>query len=259
VSEVYVEKNPDGTNDIKCRLFNGINLIDVGKKIKSPMQTPDQIKYLKQIILDYNAGADNYDNIIGVWIDAGSGGAGINIADFLMPDWEDEKGNKHRGLIDREFSEEYVSRFPNAVNKLHLMAPSKYKSEMYESMIEMVNQDKIKFTASYDNKGYLTIFDTDDEALKKEKKRVTDKIKKEQNLEGEDLDKAVKEELGKSNTIKTKMVKLSWWEELALNNIDALKEEAVNMARKKRDSGKDSFDLIPEKANTLHDDRALVQ
>lgn len=256
VSEVYVEKNPDGTNDIKCRLVNGINLIDVGKKIKSPMQTPDQIKYLKQIILDYNAGADNYDNIIGVWIDAGSGGAGINIADFLMPDWEDENGNKHRGLIDREFSDEYVSRFPNAVNKLHLMAPSKYKSEMYESMIEMVNQDKIKFTASYDNKGYLTIFDTDDEALKKEKKRVTDKIKKEQNLEGEDLDKAVKEELGKSNTIKTKMVKLSWWEELALNNIDALKEEAVNMARKKRDSGKDSFDLIPEKANTLHDDRS---
>lgn len=30
------------------------------------------------------------------------------------------------------------------------------------------------------------------------------------------------------------------------------------MVRKKRESGKDSFDLIPEKANRLHDDRAYV-
>ena len=28
------------------------------------------------------------------------------------------------------------------------------------------------------------------------------------------------------------------------------------MVRKKRDSGKDSFELTPEKANKLHDDRA---
>jgi len=30
------------------------------------------------------------------------------------------------------------------------------------------------------------------------------------------------------------------------------------MVRKKRDSGKDSFELTPEKANKLHDDRAYV-
>lgn len=28
------------------------------------------------------------------------------------------------------------------------------------------------------------------------------------------------------------------------------------MVRKKRDSGKDSFELLPEKANKLHDDRS---
>ena len=33
-------------------------------------------------------------------------------------------------------------------------------------------------------------------------------------------------------------------------------EELVNMIRKKRESGKDSFELIAEKANKLHDDRA---
>lgn len=258
VGEFYEEKNPDGSPDIKVRIVNGINLLDVGKKIKSPMQTPDQVEYLKKIILDYNAGADNYDNIVGVWIDAGSGGGGVAIADYLMPDWTDEKGNAHRGLIDKEYSSEYAGRFPNAVNKLHLMAPSKYKSLMFESMIEMVNQDKIKFTAPYDNKGFLVTFDVDPELLKKEKKRISDQLKKEQKIEGDELNKAVKEELAKANTIKTKMVKLSWYEELALANIDALKEELVNLARKKRDNGHDSFDLIPEKARILHDDRAYT-
>ena len=32
----------------------------------------------------------------------------------------------------------------------------------------------------------------------------------------------------------------------------------MNIVRKKRDSGKDSFDLTPEKANKIHDDRAYT-
>lgn len=256
VMEIYEEELADGSVDIKGRYVNGINLLDVGKKIKSPMQTPDQIKYLKKIILDYNGGADAYGNIVGIWIDAGSGGGGINIGDFLMDDWEDESGVVHRGLIDKEFSADYVNRFPNAVDKVHLMSPSKYKSVMYEAMIEMMNQDKISFTASYDHKGYLTVFDIDEDLLKKEKKRLREKIGKEQHLQGKELEDAVKEELANASTIKTKMIKLDWEDEIALSNIDALKEELVNMARKKHDSGRDSFDLIPEKANKLHDDRA---
>jgi len=258
VMEIYEEELADGSVDIKGRYVNGINLLDVGKKIKSPMQTPDQIKYLKKIILDYNGGADAYGNIVGIWIDAGSGGGGVNIGDFLMDDWEDESGVIHRGLIDKEFSADYVNRFPNAVDKVHLMTPSKYKAIMYEAMIEMMNQDKISFTASYDHKGYLTVFDVDEELLKKEKKRLREKIGKEQHLQGKELEDAVKEELANASTVKTKMIKLDWEDEIALANIDALKEELVNMARKKHDSGRDSFDLIPEKANKLHDDRALT-
>jgi hypothetical protein len=34
-----------------------------------------------------------------------------------------------------------------------------------------------------------------------------------------------------------------------------VKYKGVNIVRKKRDSGKDSFDLIPEKQNKLNDDR----
>lgn len=257
VGEIYDSELPDGSVEKKMRLANCINLVDVGKKIKSPMQTPDQIKYLKKIILDYNGGADAYGNIVGVYIDAGSGGGGVNIADYLMEDWVDEAGITHRGLIDKEYSAEYVKKFPNAVDKVKLMSPSAFKSEMYEAMIELMNQDKISFTAPYDNKGFLTIFDTDEEKLNKAKKEISEKLKKKK-LNKEEFDKKLEEELNQIQSVNTKIVKLDWQDEIALANIDALKEELVNMVRKKRDSGKDSFELTPEKANKLHDDRAYT-
>lgn len=257
VGEIYDFEQIDGSFDTRMRLVNCINLIDVGKKIKSPMQTPDQIEYLKKVILDYNAGADAYGNIVGIYIDAGSGGSGVNIADYLMPDWTDAAGIVHRGLIDKEYSEEYVKKFPNAVDKVHLMSPSAYKSEMYEAMIELMNQDKISFTASYDNKDYLTVFDVDEDLLKKERDRISKELKGE-NLNEKEFEKKLSEKMDDIQSVKTKMIKLDWQDKIALANMDALKEELVNMVRKKRDSGKDSFELTPEKANKLHDDRAYT-
>lgn len=254
VGEVYDSPLPDGSIEKKQRIVNCVNLIDIGKKIKSPMQTPDQVKYIKQMILDYNAGADAYGNILGIYIDAGSGGAGINIADYFMEDWEDKTGKMQRGLIDKEFSAEYVKRFPNAVDKIHLMSPSAFKSIMYEAMIEMMNQNKISFTASYDHKGYLTVFDIDQKKIDKETLRITAELKKKK-VTGEEFEEKLKEELEKIQSVKTKTIKLDWKDEIALSNIDALKEEIVNMIRKKRDTGKDSFELTPEKANKIHDDR----
>lgn len=209
------------------------------------------------MILDYDGGTDAYDNIVGIWIDAGSGGAGVNIADYLMKDWVDKAGIQHRGLIDREFSAEYVKRFPNAVDKVHLMSPSAYKSIMYEALIEMLNQNKISFTASYDNKGYLTIFDVDQKVIEKETKRISEELKKEK-VVGEEFETKLKERLTEIQSVKTKTIKLDWKDEIALSNIDALKEELVSMIRKKRESGKDSFELTPEKAHRLHDDRSYT-
>lgn len=257
VAEFYDSPLPNGNSEVKAKIVNCVNLIDVGKKIKSPMQTPDQIEYIKQMILDYDGGTDAYDNIVGIWIDAGSGGAGVNIADYLMKDWVDKAGIQHRGLIDREFSAEYVKRFPNAVDKVHLMSPSAYKSIMYEALIEMLNQNKISFTASYDNKGYLTIFDVDQKIIEKETKRITEELKKEK-VVGEEFETKLKERLTEVQSVKTKTIKLDWKDEIALSNIDALKEELVSMVRKKRESGKDSFELTPEKAHRLHDDRAYT-
>lgn len=256
VGEVYQDKDINGDIEYKGRLLNCINLIDVGKKRKSPMQTPDQVEYLKEVILDYNQGGDeNYSNILGIYIDAGSGGGGVNIADYLMEDWIGKDGKKHKGLIDREYSAEYVKKFPGAVDKVHLMSPTKHKSEMYEAMIEMINQNKVTFTAPYDGKGFLTVFDVDEEKLNKEKEKIAKNLKS-KNLSIDEFEEQMSEELNNLQNVKTKMVKLDWAEEGALAGIDALKEEIVNMIRIKRESGKDSFELTPEKRNKLHDDRA---
>lgn len=257
VGEIYDVELENGDIDTRMRLVNSISLVDVGKKLKTPMQTPDQINYLKKLIVDYDGGTDAYDNIIGVFIDAGSGGGGVNIGDFLMEDWVDEAGTSHRGLIDKEYSEDYVSKFPNAVDKVRLISPSKYKSDMYEALIELMNQDKVSFTAPYDNKGYLTILDVDQNKYESEKQKILQRLKKEKVADSE-IPFRLQEELDQVQSVKTKVVKLDWREELALVNMDILKEELVNMVRKKRDSGKDSFDLIPEKANKMHDDRAYT-
>ena len=251
VMEIY--QTEDG--EFKGRIVNCVNLLDVGKKIKSPMRTPDQIEYLKQLILDYNGDAPDYENIECVLIDAGSGGGGVNIADFMMEDWIDKRGKTHRGLIDKEYSEEYVGRYPNAINKLRLVSPAQYKSIIYEALIEMLDIDAISFTTDYDNKGYLTVFEADEKKLEKEKKRISEELKT-QGFTGEEFSKKLEEELSQTSCVKTKVVKLDQFQEIALANIDAMKEEMVNMVRKKRDSGKDSFELTPEKANKLHDDRS---
>ena len=251
----------DSSDNWRMRIANGINFMDLSKKDKTPMRTPEQVKKLKQLILDYNGdGVDDYTNISNIFIDAGSGGAGVNIADYLMEDWyeeghEGEQKYLHRGLIDKEQSADYVKKFPNAVNKIKLLPPTMYKSIIYEAAIEMMRLDLIDFTAEYDNKGYLTMLDIDEKEMAKAKKDLIAKYKDKSMSKGE-LDRLVEEELQERNLASTKIYKLSPDEELGLVQIDSLKEEMVNMVRKKRESGKDGFELSTEKQNKLHDDRS---
>ena len=249
----------DSSDNWRMRIANGINFMDLSKKNKTPMRTPEQVKKLKQLILDYNGdGVDDYTNISNIFIDAGSGGAGVNIADYLMEDWyeeghEGEQKYLHRGLIDKEQSSDYVKKFPNAVDKIKLLPPTMYKSIIYEAAIEMMRLDLIDFTAEYDNKGYLTMLDIDEKEMAKAKKDLIVKYKDKSMSKGE-LDRLVEEELQERNLASTKIYKLSPDEELGLVQIDSLKEEMVNMVRKKRESGKDGFELSTEKQNKLHDD-----
>lgn len=257
VGEIF-EVNTGKGLETKGRILNCINLIDIEKANKTPMQTPDQVEYLKEVILSYNRGGDEaYSNIHGVYIDAGSGGAGVNIGDYLMGSFKTKDGVEHRGLIDKKYSAEYVSRFPDAVDKVHLLNPRKYKPEMFEALIEMVNQNKIEFPASYDGRGYLTIFDVDENKIAAVKRKVTKELEK-NGLSQEEINERVQEELMKLNNVKSRVEMLSVEEARALVSIDTMKEELVNMVRIKRESGADSFELSPEKKNKLHDDRAYT-
>ena len=257
VMEIYTDE--DG--ECKGRIVNCVNMIDISTKRKTPMQTPDQVNYLRQLILDYNGDMPGYGNIEAIMIDAGAGGAGKVIADMLMQDWVDLHGTTHPGFIDKELDRDsgtgYASKYPNAVDKIKLIEPSKYKSIMYEAAIEMTNSNLISFTSDYDNKGYLTLFLTDDKETKEATKKIEERLKQE-NLPEDVYAMRLKEELKKSSVVKSKIVKLDPYQEIALANIDALKEELVNMRRIKRDSGKDSFELIPEKIGRLHDDRSYT-
>ena len=93
--------------------------------------------------------------------------------------------------------------------------------------------------------------------LKKQKAKIARELKKKK-LDENEYEVQMAEKIKEIQSVKTKMIKLDWMDEIALANIDALKEELVNMVRKKRDSYKDSFELAPEKANKMHDDRAYV-
>lgn len=253
----------DETDNWRMRIVNGVNFADYGKKNKTPMRTPEQIVKLKQLILDYNGdGVDDYTNIHAVFIDAGSGGAGVNIADYLMEDWYEEghEGDskfKHRGLIDKEFSADYVKKFPDAVNKIRLLQPTMYKPIIYEAAIEMMRLDLIDFTAEYDNKSYLTLLDIDEDEIKRIKKDLYSKYK-DKTISQTELNNLIEKELEEYNLGFTKVYKLSPDEEMALVQIDAMKEELVNMVRKKRESGRDGFELSTEKQSRLHDDRAYT-
>ena len=168
--------------------------------------------------------------------------------DFLWEDWEDDDGNIHRGLIDKEYSAEEAPLYPNAItDKLHLIQPTKHKSEMYKALIEMVDMNLIEWPSEYDNRGYINlVYDVDTKTGKKTI-RYTDPTEKE-----------VKELLRAGIEVVREPYHLTADEEIALKQIDATKTEIVNIYRFKQTSGADRFDLAPDKVGKLNDDRSYV-
>lgn len=253
VAEIY--QNSRGEKE--ARIVNCINLVNIHKRNKTPITIPNQIAILRQTILDYNGdGNEFYSNILGIYIDAGAGGQASAIADTLMEDWVDKDGFAHRGLVDLEYDGGIGKNFPNAVRDvLHIVKPSEYKSIMFENLIEMANGNHIKFTADYDNKGYLAVIRQEDAKYQKEKDKLIASLKS-SGLSDEELDFQARQMLAERHDIQTDRIPLDPEEEIALANIDLMKEQIVNMTRIKRESGRDGFELVPEKRNTYHDDAA---
>lgn len=222
----------------KLIIQNCVTLVDIGKKKKTPMRTPEQIDEIKQMLLNYNGnGFADYENIDCLMIDQGSGGGGALIADYFMEDWKDKEGINHRGLIDFDVCSEHVSKFPNAVNKLKLISPKKYRTEMFDDFIENLNLGLIEFTDTYDMKGYLNLPTEGKEDI-------------------EEIDEETGEKI-KLKSIDYKTYKLSWEEELALKQIDIAKEELISNRRMGNDANY-RYDLPPDKKSKIHDDRAYT-
>jgi len=219
IAEVIEDENVG----FKLCIGNSVSFTDLSKKKKTPMQTPDQIKHFKKLILDYNGSKSaDYENIEKVLIDAGAGGSGISAwGDGLLQDWTDSKGVSHKGMIDRGNDEykNYISKYPNAVNNVKLLSPQKYKKEMFEALIEMMKLDLITFTENYDYKGEIVTVDED------------------------------------GNTNKHRLTED---EIVALTQIDLAKEELVSIYAFKSSNGNVRYDLPPEKQSKTGDDRAYT-
>jgi hypothetical protein len=231
VAEIY----NDPKVGYKMNICNGVGFIDIQKKTKTQMRYPKQLQIIKQMVLDYNGtGKLDYENIEKILIDSGSGGGGRFIADDLMEDWTDKNNHPHKGLIDNIEHIEYLSQFPNAIDKLKLLSPKKYKVEMFDSLVEMLNLDLISFTADYDNKGVIMLYKDNEFEYEDE----IDGTKK------KDINREMYEHI------------LSFEEEVALIQIDLAKEELANIYRYDTSNGGCRYDLSTEQSNKMHDDRA---
>lgn len=205
----------------KLRLVNMISMVDTGTKNKTPLPMPEQLKIIKKQLLNYKGERCAEWENIDFYIDAGSGGGGISaVADQLMADWEDESGEKHKGLIDPVHKQYETSRekYVNAAPIIHLINPEGYKKIIYSALEKMTKLDLIEFP-QYDNKDYLLMT----------------------NDKGESYEYS-----------------LSLDEQNSLIQCNLAKNEVVYMCRYDTPNGGVQYELSKDRRNKMHDDRAYV-
>ena len=209
-------------------IVNCINLID--KETRKPLTTPQQVDRVREELINYNGiGVPDYKNIKYLMMDAGSGGGATQVLGYLFDEWYEKHHDgdldyHHKGLMDETypFCQPYIKRYPDNVDIIRMMEPSKYKVQMYTELIELIEQDLISFTADYDYHGNLSFLVEED---------------------GEE---------------KEEVYKLSLEEEQALKQIDAMKEEVTHMYRYKSSNGNIRYDLAPGFENLIGDDRSYT-
>ena len=191
-------------------------------KTKKPMQIPEQVKHLKEMILKYNGNNPDYE-YVDIFVDSGSCGGGGLLSDYFLEDWKDKLGKTHRGFIDNDVQAEYKSVFPNAYNCLHMIAPTKYKTLMFDALVDYLNLGIYKFVGGYDNKETMILFKTEN---------------------GEQVPYSYE---------------LSDDEINVYNNVSLMHEELINMYQYKGANNSYRYDLAPDKKNkNYYDDRAYV-
>ena len=216
---------------LMLKLANVISMVDQENPKKTPLRMPEQIRIIHQALIDYNGdSAQEYENIISFYIDAGAGGGGVSaVADNLMADWEDDSGIIHKGIIDPQHPQYLTARskFEEAVPIVKLVEPRQYKKIIYDALQKMMGAHLITFP-NYDGKDYILIANPD------QKKKNDD-----------EEDEVIR-------------VDLETREQIALAQAELMKIEILYMERIDSGSGNVMFELIPEKRGKMHDDRAYT-
>lgn len=212
----------DEEKGLMLKLVNQKNLVEVlNNGEKAIIQKPQQIEILKELIVKYNLGALDYDNLDLVIIDAGSGGGGTDIAQFLMNEWRGIDKKTHIGFID--VNDPYMQLreddYPGNSEKLRMFNFKKDKVQAYERTQSAINQGLVIFPASLNARGEIEY-----------------------------------EDIGPDGDIRVRYEKADKEEMNSLIQFDLCKEELVSMKKIKKPNGTIQFDLSPEaKSKNMHD------
>ena len=202
------------------------NFIDLASAKKYKLDSNRQLAEIRNIILGYNGNNPDYEYLDTLLIDSGSGGGGTSTyADQLLNDFTDVNGKIHHGLIDasHDLYSGYRGRYPNAIDKLRLISPRKYRTQMVEEFIELMELGVIRFPYQYNGQEFLKV------------------------LKG--VDPETDEEIMETYN-------LSQDEIVHLNQIDLMKTEICSIHKSTNaENTSVTYSLPREKQNIMHDDR----
>jgi hypothetical protein len=223
VMRVYEDKDLGWCGDI----VNVVNMIDIASAKKYKLDSNRQLKNLWELILRYNGSNPDYEYINMLLLDAGSGGGGVSTyADGLLNEYIDSHGKKHRGFLDPESDvyKGYETRYPDNSDKIRVVSPKKYRTQMFEECIELMDLGVIRFPYEYDGRDFIKV---------KEVEKGEEKFQEHE---------------------------LSNEEKLALANIDLMKAEITAIEKTtNKEKTTVTYALSPEAVHkNYHDDRAYV-
>lgn len=208
-------------------IVNCVNLFDKASKKGYKLDSNRQLKEIHKYLISYNGRFNDYQNIDQLLIDQGAGGGGVSTyGDGLLNDWTDDTGRSHRGLIDTtsDIYMGYKELYPHAIDKLRLINPKKYRTQMVDELIELMDSGVIKFPYEFKQE-FISI------------------VKNNVNA-GEEI---------------IESYQLSEREIVALQNIDMMKTETTSIYKyENQEKTTKTYALAKDKENILHDDRFYV-
>ena len=222
---IYLDEELGWCGDI----INCINYVDTETKGKYKLDSNRQLSELRKQICKYNGHNPDYEYIDQILIDAGAGGGGLSTyADNLLNSYVDRTGKKHRGFIDKTYDayKTYINKYPDNSDKLRVINPKKYRTQMVEEFVDLMDLGVIKFPKEYSGQDFI---------------KISTKVNSDTNEE------------------EFEMYDLSVDEKLALTQIDLMKTEITSIYKSQnKEKTVVSYALSKEKENKMHDDRFYV-